>query len=299
MKAEFIWALPPAASDNSPYGGGDHIAGYAPLALVAENSSSQLELYWVHGNHLGVPVVTTNAQGQVVTPSGDFLRPGFPGQSEVLSDLYYNRARDYDPLTGRYIQADPIGLMGDVNPYIYANSDPVNLIDPLGLKSTADDLVMSGHMILIRQAGDALEAANAHRFGVPLYCFNAWEVGAAILLGAATTHPIGRAAKAKRNLGSLTDDEARVIQRFADRYGVTVNVVGSRAAGSANKWSDFDYILGASGATSRLRQKAKRQLPRGRAGGEVGPRGDSGIDVFNEPVDTNRPNIPFHPRPKR
>jgi RHS repeat-associated protein len=94
-----------------------------------------LELYWVHDNHLGVPIVTTNAAGQVVTPANDFLRPGFPGQSQVLSDLYYNRARDYDPVLGRYIQADPIGLMGDVNPYLYANADPVNMIDPLGLKT--------------------------------------------------------------------------------------------------------------------------------------------------------------------
>jgi RHS repeat-associated protein len=133
VKAEFIWALPPAANDNSPFGGGDHIAGYAPLALVAKNASNQLELYWVHGNHLGVPIVTTNAQGQVVTPANDFLRPGFPGQSEVLADLYYNRARDYDPVLGRYIQADPIVLGGDVNPYLYANADPVNMIDPLGL----------------------------------------------------------------------------------------------------------------------------------------------------------------------
>jgi RHS repeat-associated protein len=132
VKAEFIWALPPTANDNSPFGGADGIVGYAPLALVTTNTSSQLTLYWVHGNHLGVPIVTTNALGQVVDPGNDFLRPGFPGQSQVLSDLYYNRARDYDPVLGRYIQADPIGLLGDVNPYLYANSDPVNGIDPSG-----------------------------------------------------------------------------------------------------------------------------------------------------------------------
>ncbi|MGB7419994.1 MAG: RHS repeat-associated core domain-containing protein [Erythrobacter sp.] len=140
MKAEFIWALPPAANDNSPFGGGDHIAGYAPLALVAKNASNSQELYWVHGNHLGVPIVTTNALGQVVDPGNDFLRPGFPGQSQVLSDLYYNRARDYDPVLGRYIQADPIGLLGDVNPYLYANGDPVNMIDPLGLSASATEV---------------------------------------------------------------------------------------------------------------------------------------------------------------
>jgi RHS repeat-associated protein len=132
VKAEFIWAVPPGATDNSPFGGDDGIVGYAPLALVAQNGLNQLELYWVHGNHLGVPIVTTNALGQAVDPGNDFLRPGFPGQSQVLSDLYYNRARDYDPVLGRYIQADPIGLLGDVNPYLYAGADPVNMIDPDG-----------------------------------------------------------------------------------------------------------------------------------------------------------------------
>ncbi|MGB7419992.1 MAG: hypothetical protein WA918_12500 [Erythrobacter sp.] len=47
VKAEFIWALPPAANDNAPFGGGDHIAGYAPLALVATNSANPLE--FTHG----------------------------------------------------------------------------------------------------------------------------------------------------------------------------------------------------------------------------------------------------------
>ncbi len=144
VKAEFIWALPPGANDpgsgsgaGSPFGGDDGIVGYAPLALVAQNGLNQLELYWVYGNHLGVPIVTTNALGQVVDPGNDFLRPGFPGQSQVLSDLYYNRARDYDPVLGRYIQADPIGLLGGANPYLYANDDPVNVIDPLGLNGAS------------------------------------------------------------------------------------------------------------------------------------------------------------------
>ncbi|WP_298465960.1 RHS repeat-associated core domain-containing protein [uncultured Erythrobacter sp.] len=175
VRAEFIWTEPPAANDNSPFGGGDHIAGYAPLALVAPNAQAQLELYWVHGNHLGVPIVTTDAQGSVVDPGNDFLRPGFPGQSQVLSDLYYNRNRDYDPVTGRYIQADPIGLAGDVNPYVYANADPVNGIDPDGL--------------LWRQAGGAALGAGSnlawqlYNNGGRFDCVNWWEVGEWALAG--------------------------------------------------------------------------------------------------------------------
>lgn len=45
----------------------------------------------------------------------------------------YNFFRDYDPQTGRYVQADPIGLEGGVNPYVYVDADPIGLIDPEGL----------------------------------------------------------------------------------------------------------------------------------------------------------------------
>jgi RHS repeat-associated protein len=174
VKAEFIWALPPAANDNSPFGGDDGIVGYAPLALVTTNTSSQLTLYWVHGNHLGVPIVTTNALGQVVDPGNDFLRPGFPGQSQVLSDLYYNRARDYDPVLGRYIQADPIGLLGDVNPYVYAGADPVNMMDPDGeLAWWVIPAILAGGNLLYQLY---MNDGNVN-------CVDPWEVGGWALSG--------------------------------------------------------------------------------------------------------------------
>jgi RHS repeat-associated protein len=187
VKAEFIWAVPPGANDNSPFGGDDGIVGYAPLALVAQNGLNQLELYWVHGNHLGVPLVTTNALGQVVDPGNDFLRPGFPGQSQVLSDLYYNRARDYDPVLGRYIQADPIGLLGGANPYLYANGDPVNLIDPSGNFAICftpggsiicGAIVGAGADLIIQAAGNWWNGRNI--FDVDCYDWNSVLLSGAI-----------------------------------------------------------------------------------------------------------------------
>jgi RHS repeat-associated protein len=169
VKAEFIWAVPPGANDNSPFGGDDGIVGYAPLALVAQNGANQLELYWVHGNHLGVPLVTTNALGQMVDPGTDFLRPGFPGQSQVLSDLYYNRARDYDPVLGRYIQADPIGLLGDVNPYVYAGADPVNMIDPDGRRGLSLNIGRQGQFALIGLTALAFAEVNRQN-AIRRYC---------------------------------------------------------------------------------------------------------------------------------
>ncbi|EGF2668382.1 TPA: RHS domain-containing protein, partial [Escherichia coli] len=56
-----------------------------------------------------------------------------PGQQyDKESGLYYNRNRYYDPLQGRYITQDPIGLEGGWSLYAYP-LNPVNGIDPLGL----------------------------------------------------------------------------------------------------------------------------------------------------------------------
>ncbi|MBA3109884.1 RHS repeat-associated core domain-containing protein, partial [Salmonella enterica] len=58
-----------------------------------------------------------------------------PGQQyDEETGLYYNRHRYYDPLQGRYITQDPIGLRGGWNFYQYP-LDPITDIDPLGLST--------------------------------------------------------------------------------------------------------------------------------------------------------------------
>ena len=49
------------------------------------------------------------------------------------SGLEYKRSRQYDPLSGRFTQEDPIGLAGGLNLYGFASGDPVNFSDPFGL----------------------------------------------------------------------------------------------------------------------------------------------------------------------
>lgn len=136
VKAEFVWTLP-QVGEAGVLGGDDGLGGYQPLAVAALGATSGVvELEWVYGNHLGVPHVRSDTSGAPIAAAPEYIAAGFPGQSRVLADLYYNRHRDFDPSTGRYVQADPIGLRGDTNGYSYANGNPLNAIDPDGLNAT-------------------------------------------------------------------------------------------------------------------------------------------------------------------
>ncbi|MDD3596767.1 RHS repeat-associated core domain-containing protein [Sulfuricurvum sp.] len=56
------------------------------------------------------------------------------GRETDSDDLYYYRARYYDPTMGRFITPDPIGFLGgDTNFYRYVGNDPMNYTDPSGL----------------------------------------------------------------------------------------------------------------------------------------------------------------------
>lgn len=58
----------------------------------------------------------------------------FPGQYwDEESQLVYNFNRSYRPDSGRYGQADPIGLGGGLNRYLYAGANALAFIDPDGL----------------------------------------------------------------------------------------------------------------------------------------------------------------------
>lgn len=50
------------------------------------------------------------------------------------SGLYYYRARYYDPLQGRFLQRDPLGLDVRINFYEYALGQPTRYTDPYGLE---------------------------------------------------------------------------------------------------------------------------------------------------------------------
>jgi RHS repeat-associated protein len=119
---------------------------FAEGQLLAQVDSSG-NLFYVHNNQIGAPQKMTNSSMTIVfdreqEPFGeDYATPTnttptqhrFPGQYADAEDLLsQNNNREYDPTIG-YIEADPIGLAGGLNPRAYAGNNPTQAIDPWGL----------------------------------------------------------------------------------------------------------------------------------------------------------------------
>ncbi|GCN16458.1 RHS element core protein [Escherichia coli] len=100
-----------------------------PLALISEDGNTAWSAeYDEWGNQLNEE-----------NPHHVYQPYRLPGQQhDEESGLYYNRHRYYDPLQGRYITQDPMGLKGGWNLYQYP-LNPLQQIDPMGLLQTWDD----------------------------------------------------------------------------------------------------------------------------------------------------------------
>ncbi len=114
--------------------------------------------YYLLNDHLNSTAITTNSSGALVAsllykPWGetryDFgVTPTtwrFTGQREDATiGLYYFNARHYDPLLGRFVQADSVipnvGSSQSLNRYAYVNGNPLKYTDPSGhwLESAID-----------------------------------------------------------------------------------------------------------------------------------------------------------------
>lgn len=103
--------------------------------------------YYIFADQIGTPTRVEDDRGEVVwsariDPYGQAdVAPGstidfsfrFPGHwYDAETGLHYNRFRYYDPVLGRYLQSDPIGLAGGLNLYGYCGGNPLTRVDVRG-----------------------------------------------------------------------------------------------------------------------------------------------------------------------
>ena len=59
----------------------------------------------------------------------------YTGRENDGTGLYYYRARYYHPAVKRFISEDPIGLSGGDNIYLYGGGNPIDFVDPDGMRN--------------------------------------------------------------------------------------------------------------------------------------------------------------------
>lgn len=87
------------------------------------------------------------------TVTGTMPRYGYTGREHDDTGLIYYRARHFDPITGQFLQRDPIGFAaGDLNLYAYVWNDPYNWTDPSGLMPAGNATMTAGSAGMARGA---------------------------------------------------------------------------------------------------------------------------------------------------
>ncbi len=108
-------------------------SGGAELALLDGINSTVAtvdETGALRGRFAYEPYGETAVSGSTVFPFR------FTGRTPAVGNLYYYRARYYDPAAERFVSEDPIGFAGrDFNLYRYVGNSPVMFLDPLGYES--------------------------------------------------------------------------------------------------------------------------------------------------------------------
>jgi RHS repeat-associated protein len=98
----------------------------------------------------------------------------FAGRENDGTGLYFNRARYYSPGLQRFISEDPAGFAGGMNPYAYADNNPVSFTDPHGTWPTIDtvaDVTFIGYDIYrIARDGRKNLGTNLAALGLDVLC---------------------------------------------------------------------------------------------------------------------------------
>ncbi|MER6799633.1 RHS repeat-associated core domain-containing protein [Amycolatopsis mediterranei] len=123
---------------------------YSYNGQVIATRASSGGLSWKLSDHQGSTYATVDAGNLAVTkrwqdpygisrgtpPSTWPDKHGFVGGYQNTTGLTHLGARDYDPLSGRFLTADPVLDTGNpqaLNAYSYGNNSPVSFSDPSGM----------------------------------------------------------------------------------------------------------------------------------------------------------------------
>lgn len=100
-----------------------HADGLGSITAITDSSRNVVQRYSY--DSFGMPKPETSFRNAYTYAGREWDR-------EI--GLYFNRARYYDPMEGRFISRDPIGFKGGINLYNYVDANPISRTDPRGLE---------------------------------------------------------------------------------------------------------------------------------------------------------------------
>jgi len=103
------------------------------MSLIAWSDEAGAMAAISHYDEFGIPAATN---------PGRFQYTGQMWLSEIGE--YFYKTRGYSANMGQFLQTDRMGYAAGPNLYEYAGSDPVNLVDPLGLEDKAINIQCPG-----------------------------------------------------------------------------------------------------------------------------------------------------------
>ena len=131
------------------YTRGVGLAGDVGTLIAARHHAGTYnnQVIYLHSNHRGDVILARSGAttigacdyapyGALRSTSGAYdSRFKFSSKErDASADIYYFGYRFYDPNLQRWLNRDPIGEVGGINLYQFVGNDPINDVDPLGLK---------------------------------------------------------------------------------------------------------------------------------------------------------------------
>ncbi len=229
-----------------------------PLSISNKNGT-----FYYHRDHQGSIIALTNEQGDVVETIqyddsyGKIIKRNkkietnnpycYTGREQDTPELYYYRARYYDPTSQQFLSEDPIGFLGeDVNFYRYVANDPINLMDPNGMsgctKVLKKPMQKIGSMVgslVGRALGGILGTAGTTACAA--VTMGGCAVGGPLIIGGASTAgALGGKVAGKAAGGFLAKPACKGLAMLANALKA-VSKTGARVKGESKDVDCGDY----------------------------------------------------------
>ncbi|MCG8356303.1 MAG: DUF6531 domain-containing protein [Kiloniellales bacterium] len=108
-----------------------HENSIGSVSALSDDAGTAIERYG-YGAYGETSVLAANGTTEVSSSTLDNPYRFTGRRHDPESDVYYYRARFYDPARGRFLQRDPKGYIDGMGLYEYVKSNPINFDDPMG-----------------------------------------------------------------------------------------------------------------------------------------------------------------------